>query len=81
MSNSMIGVYLTLRKGKDAPYYGRFINDGWIPGSRKSRKTSHKIPGQFFIQKSFAAQRENALRLIVADAHAGAGVLARKVGL
>src|SRR5574340_25205 len=29
MSTDMIGVYLTLRTGKNAPFYGRFINDGW----------------------------------------------------
>ena len=28
-SDDLIGVYLTLKKGKDAPFYGRFINDGW----------------------------------------------------
>lgn len=28
-SSDLIGVYLTLRTGKDAPFYGRFQNDGW----------------------------------------------------
>jgi hypothetical protein len=32
----MIGVYLSLRKGKDAPFYGRFINDGWNTHGKKS---------------------------------------------
>ena len=29
LSTDMIGIYLALRTGKDAPYYGRFQNDGW----------------------------------------------------
>lgn len=74
MSGDMIGVYLTIRKGKDAPYYGRFINDGWQHG-----KTS--VPGKHFIQNAFASQKDNAVRLIIQSSQTGADVLARKLGL
>lgn len=50
---------------------------------RAGRVTSggRDIPGKHFIQKAFNANRESAVRLIVADAEAGAAVLARKSGL
>lgn len=74
LSTDMIGIYLTLRKGKNGPYYGRFQNDGWQHGKTK-------VPGKHFIQNAFEANKETALRLIISDAEAGAAVLARRVGL
>lgn len=74
LSTDMIGVYLTLRKGKDAPFYGRFINDGWQAGKTK-------VAGKHFVQRAFESSKDNAVRLIVRDAEAGADLLARKVGL
>lgn len=74
LSTDMIGIYLTLRKGKNGPYYGRFQNDGWQAGKTK-------VPGKHFIQTAFEANKENALRVIISDAQAGAELLARKVGL
>lgn len=74
LSTDMIGIYLTLRKGKNSAYYGRFLNDGWQHGKTK-------IPGKHFIQTAFEANKETALRLIISDAQAGADLLARKVGL
>lgn len=44
LSTDMIGIYLALRKGKDAPYYGRFINDGWFPrGKREGRAAAQNV--------------------------------------
>lgn len=98
LSTDMIGIYLTLRKGKDSAYYGRFLNDGWnshgtrigwskarafAVTKRSGRVTSggRDIPGKHFMQDAFEKNKESALRLIVADAEAGAELLARKVGL
>lgn len=74
-SSSMIGVYLTLRKGggrkdKNDPFYGRWQESGW-----------RNIPGKKFIARSLAATKEQAAQLIVAAVRAGAEVLSRKVGL
>jgi HK97 gp10 family phage protein len=70
-----IGVYLTIRhKKKGDPYYGRFQNDGWRAGKTK-------VPGKRFMQIGFNNSKGEAVRVIVADAKAGADVLARKVGL
>lgn len=74
LSTDMIGIYLALRKGKTAPFYGRFQNDGYRAGKTK-------VPGKHFVQSAFEANKQDAVRLIVADAEAGAAVLARKVGL
>ena len=91
LSTDMIGIYLSLRKGKDAPYYGRFLNDGWnshgarvaAVSKRSGRVTSagRDIPGKHFIQNSFQSTKESSLRVIISNASAGADVLARKVGL
>lgn len=75
LSTDMIGVYLTLKKGKGAPFYGRFLNDGYTSRGGK------KIEGKRFVQKAFNQNKESAARLIVLNASAGADVLARKVGL
>lgn len=74
LSDDMIGVYLTLRKGKGAPYYGRFINDGYQRGKTR-------VPGLHFVEAAFRAKKEDAVRLIVLSAQAGADVLAKKQGL
>lgn len=75
LSTDMIGIYLALRKGKDAPYYGRFQNDGFKSRGGKA------IPGKFFIQKSFESSKNDSLRVIVSNASAAADLLARKVGI
>ena len=36
MSSSLIGVYISLRKKKGDPFYGRFQNDGWNPAGRRA---------------------------------------------
>lgn len=74
LSSDMIGLYLTIRKGKNSAYYGRFINDGWQAGKTK-------ISGQRFMEKAFEANKERAASLIIRNAEAGATLLARKVGL
>lgn len=35
-ASGMVGIYLSLRKGKGDPFYGRFQNDGWNPAGRKA---------------------------------------------
>lgn len=74
LSTDMIGLFLTIRKGKNSAYYGRFINDGW-----KAGKT--KVPGKHFMEKTFEANKESSARLIIRSAESGALLLARKVGL
>jgi hypothetical protein len=44
-SDDLIGVYISLRKGKDAPFYGRFQNDGW--NAAGERRTSANTPGRW----------------------------------
>jgi hypothetical protein len=74
LSTDLIGVYLTLRhKKKKDPFYGRFLNDGWTT-------SKSKIPGKNFVQVAFERSKNDALRVIISDAQAGADVLARKVG-
>jgi len=74
-STEMIGVYLSLRKGKNAAFYGRFQNDGYTSRGGKY------IPGKQFVQNSFSANKESAVRVIISNANAGAEVLSRRVGL
>ncbi len=53
-------------------------------GSRTGRKTTRghtDVPGKKFIDQAFISKREEAVRMIVATAQAGAGVLAQKMGL
>ena len=69
-STGMIGVYISLRKRKGDPFYGRFQNDGW-----------QKVPGKQFVQRGFEARKADAVRLIVRATEAGAEVVKRKVGL
>lgn len=73
-SADVIGVFLTLRKGKDAPFYGRFVNDGWRAGKRQ-------IEGQGFVQKAYESARTVSADLIVRNALAGAEAVKRRVGL
>lgn len=74
LSASLIGVYISLRKKKGDPFYGRFQNDGFTVGRTK-------VPGKGFVQAAFAARRENAVQLIVRAAEAGAEVVKRKLGM
>ena len=74
MSSSMIGVYVSLRKKKDDPFYGRFQNDGFTVGKTK-------VPGKGFVQMAFNERKDIAVQLIVRAAEAGAEVVKRKVGL
>lgn len=97
LSSSMIGIYISLRKKKGDPFYGRFQNDGWVPNGGKAAKGGtarrtrqrearlaaggKRVPGKQFVQNSFASRREHARQLIIRSAQAGAEVVARKVGL
>lgn len=40
-SSDMIGVYITIRKGKDAPYYGRFQEAGWNTRGKSNELRAH----------------------------------------
>jgi Bacteriophage HK97-gp10, putative tail-component len=106
-TDGIIGIFLSLKKGKDAPFYGRFLNDGWnthgklnaqrlqfgghrnlvsytrraIGSSRTTAPGRTNVPGREFVPRGFEQSKNSALRLIVADAQAGAELLARKVGL
>lgn len=44
-SDDLIGVYISLRKGKGAPFYGRFQNDGW--NAAGERRTPENTPGRW----------------------------------
>lgn len=72
--SALMGVYITLRKGKGDPFYGRFQNDGFTAGRTK-------VPGKGFVQRSFAARRSAAVDLIVRSAEAGADAIKRNLGL
>lgn len=55
-----------------------------VPGSRSGRKTApgkRDVPGKFFIQKAYLANREAAAQLIIKAAEVGAEIVKRKVGL
>jgi len=71
---SMIGIYLTIRKGKNGAFYGRFLNDGYQKG-----KTT--IPGKFFIQKAFDSKKSAAVAVIIKTAEDGATKLAKEMGI
>lgn len=79
-SRDVIGLYLSIRKGKgrkdsrDA-FYGRFVESGWT--SRGGRA----IPGKRFVQRAYQAQRQAAARLIAQSAIRGAEIVARRTGL
>lgn len=72
--NEMIGVFLTLRKGKDAPFYGRFVNDGWRAGNTQ-------VAGRGFVQRGYEQGRETAVQIIIRSAEAGAAAVKRRLGL
>ena len=74
LSTDMIGVYISLRKKKGDPFYGRFQNDGFTANGKK-------VPGKEFVQKAFESRKSTAVQLIVRAAEAGAEVVKRKVGL
>ena len=73
-SSDMIGVYISLRKKKGDPFYGRFQNDGFTANGAK-------VPGKGFVQRAFSARKSAAVSLIVQSAEAGAEVVKRKLGL
>jgi HK97 gp10 family phage protein len=73
-SKDMIGVYLSIRKGKGGPFYGRFQEDGWKAGKRI-------VPGKKFVDRAFNTKKEEAVSVIVRAATSAAEVLARKAGL
>ena len=73
-ASGLIGIYISLRKGKGDPFYGRFINDGFTAGHTK-------VPGKGFVQQAFNERKEAAVQLIVQSAEAGAEAVKRRVGL
>jgi HK97 gp10 family phage protein len=75
-SDGMIGVYLSVRKGKSGAYYAGFQEDGWRAGKKKKL-----IPGKKFIERAFLDKREEAVNMIVRSATSAADLLAVKLGL
>jgi len=73
-ASELIGLYISLRKGKGDPFYGRFQNDGFRAGSTR-------VPGKGFVQRSFEDRKETAVQLIVNAAEAGAESVKRRLGL
>jgi len=96
-SGDLIGVEIGMGRSKLAPFYGVFLNDGWVPnngkaaeGSDESKKRQRdarlaagvkRVPGKKFVQKAFAKRREAAVRIIVRAAETGAGIVKRKLGM
>lgn len=74
LSSDLIGVYISLRKGKGDPFYGRFQNDGFRAGNTR-------VPGKDFVQRSFENRKAAAVHLIIQSAAAGAEVIKRKLGM
>lgn len=50
------------------------------PAGRATYPGKRDIPGKFFMRDAFVSNRENAVRMIIAAATAGAEILARKTG-
>ena len=75
-SSDMIGVYLSVRKGKSGPFYGKFQEDGW-----KAGKAKRQVQGKKFIDRAFEEKKQAAADLIIKAATASADLLARKIGL
>ena len=73
-ASEMIGVYISLRKKKGNPFYGRFQNDGFQAGTTK-------VPGKGFVQRVFAERKEAAVQLVVQSAEAGAEAIKRRLGM
>ncbi|SCX94262.1 phage protein, HK97 gp10 family [Nitrosospira sp. Nl5] len=73
-SQDLIGVYISVRKGKNGAFYAPFQEDGWRAGKRL-------VPGKKFIDRAFVQKRSAAVDLIVRTATASADLLARKLGL
>ena len=76
-ASELIGIYISLRKGKGDPFYGRFQNDGWTPAG----KSGARVPGKGFVQRVFEERKGAAVDLIVRAAEAGADSVKRRVGL
>jgi len=72
--SELIGVYLSLRKGKGDPFYGRFQNDGFTVGRTK-------VPGKGFVQRAFEERKGAAVQLIIQSAEAGAESVKRRLEL
>lgn len=53
-SKDMIGVYISIRKGKDAPYYGKFQEDGWHAKGPSSQGIGKKVD-RYLIRKGFGS--------------------------
>jgi hypothetical protein len=89
----MIGLYISLRKKKGDPFYGRFQNDGWnthgtregaVRTGRSGRKTAPgktDVPGKQFVHRGFELRKNAAVDLIVRSVESGSEVVKRKVGL
>lgn len=65
-----VGVFLTLKKGQNAPYYGRFINKG----------TKH-IKATHYFDRAFEQTKRNAVKMIIRTAEAGGESVKRRLGL
>ena len=79
-SAHVIGLYLSLRKGKgrrdsrDA-FYGRWVESGF------RARGSKQVEGQRFVQRAYESRKHQAVRLIVQSAIAGAQIVARRTRL
>lgn len=73
--SEMIGVYISLRKGKGDPFYGRFLNDGWNPAGRKA--TAGDRPGMAMV---FGAGSQMSRRVSVPAPGRGGNLYAKVPG-
>jgi len=79
-SRDVIGLFLSLRKGKgrrdprDA-FYGRWVESGF------KDRMGQQVEGQRFVQRAYESRKAEAVRLIVQSAIAGAESVARRTGL
>lgn len=76
-ASELIGIYISLRKAKGDPFYGRFQNDGWTPAGKGNRK----VPGKGFVQRAIEERKGAAVDLIVRAAEAGAESIKRRLGM
>lgn len=95
-SSDLIGVFLTLKKGKgrkdlNDPFYGRWQELGWNTagvrkgvsreGGRATAPGKTNVPGLKFLERAFDQTKSNAVDVIVRSAEAGADTLAKREGL
>lgn len=92
--DGQVGVYIVVKKGKrtnpKTALYGRWLENGWIPGKqgtttearqrRQTEQAHRRIPGQHFVSHTFATTKDTAARIIINGIEQAGGDLVRRIG-